>query len=88
MRFARVILTTNHRQVGAGEIRVDHGARSRVYDIDIAAKERLDSSGTRANVEQIHIGAIFLIEARFFSQPKNREGACEGRVGDAELLRA
>ena len=35
----------------------------------------------------VHIGAIFLIEARFFSQPKNREGARERSVGDAELLR-
>ena len=47
--------------------------------------KRLHGFGARADVEQLHVGAKFLIQSGILANPKDRKGAGEGGVGDAEL---
>ncbi len=86
-RLAFVVLAADHDEIRAGEIGVDHRAGGGVDDIDIAAEQRLHRLGARADVEQIHVGAIFLIQAGVLADPQYGKCSGEGGVGDAQFGR-
>ena len=62
-KFVRVSYwQPDHHEVGAGEIGVDHRAGGGVNNIDVAGEQRLHGRGARADEQQLHIDAVFLIK--------------------------
>jgi hypothetical protein len=46
-----------------------------VNDIDVAAEQRLHGRCAGADKEQVHIGAVFLIQSGVFADPENRKSS-------------
>lgn len=46
-----VVLAADHRQIGAGETGVDHGAGGGINNVDVATEQRLHRFGAGADVE-------------------------------------
>lgn len=83
-----VVLAPHHHEIGAGEIGVDNRAGGGVNNIDIAGEQRLHRRCARADEQQLHIDAVFLIEPGLLADPENCKGSGKGGVSDAQLLRA
>jgi hypothetical protein len=82
-----VIRARKHDQIGAREVRLNHGRNRDFRNKDFFGKHCLDNFGTPSNIDKLHLEAMLLEESRIFRHPDNGHRTHRGRVSDFQLCR-